>query len=112
MLTLLKIFQDGLCKELFRIQPFCSHCKVAANNLAAVDLPLPGGPVNNQAWEKPGITFPVKASFESAEFHTKVNQAFRDLAKANPDRYIVIDASKPIDEIADLVFNAFKAKRK
>ena len=25
---------------------------------------------------------------------------------------IVIDASKPIDEIADLVFNAFKAKRK
>jgi hypothetical protein len=24
----------------------------------------------------------------------------------------VIDASKPIDEIADLVFNAFKAKRK
>jgi dTMP kinase len=49
---------------------------------------------------------------ESAEFHTKVNRAFRDLAKANPDRYIVIDASKPIDEIADLVFNAFKAKRK
>ena len=49
---------------------------------------------------------------ESAEFHTKVNQAFRDLSKADPDRYIVIDASKPIDEIADLVFNAFKAKRK
>jgi hypothetical protein len=24
----------------------------------------------------------------------------------------VIDASRPIDEIADLVFNAFKAKRK
>ncbi len=49
---------------------------------------------------------------ESAEFHTKVNQAFRDLAKASPERYIVIDASKPIDEIAELVFNAFKAKRK
>jgi len=49
---------------------------------------------------------------ESADFHIKVNQAFRDLAKANPDRYIVIDAAKPVEEIAELVFNAFKAKRK
>ena len=49
---------------------------------------------------------------ESNDFHTKVNQAFRDLAKANPDRYIVIDAVKPVEEISDLVFNAFKAKRK
>lgn len=49
---------------------------------------------------------------ESADFHNKVNQAFRDLAKVNPDRYIVIDAAKPVDEIAELVFNAFKAKRK
>ena len=49
---------------------------------------------------------------ESADFHNKVNQAFRDLANANPDRYIVIDAAKPVEEIAELVFNAFKAKRK
>lgn len=49
---------------------------------------------------------------ESEDFHNKVNQAFRDLAKANPERYIVIDAAKPVDEIADLVFNAFNAKRK
>ena len=48
---------------------------------------------------------------ESADFHTKVNKAFRELAKANPDRYVVIDAAKPVDEIAELVFNAFKAKR-
>ena len=49
---------------------------------------------------------------ESNDFHTKVNQAFRDLAKAYPDRYIVIDAAKPVEEISDLVFNAYKAKRK
>ena len=49
---------------------------------------------------------------ESNDFHTKVNQAFRDLAQANPDRYIVIDAAKPVEEISDLVFNAYKAKRK
>ena len=36
---------------------------------------------------------------ESADFHNKVNQAFRDLAKANPDRYVVMDAAKPVDEI-------------
>ena len=53
-----------------------------------------------------------KLDRESNDFHTKVNQAFRDLAKANPDRYIVIDAAKPVEEISDLVFNAFKAKRK
>ena len=36
-------------QEIHLPQPFCSHCKVAAKSLAAVDLPLPGGPVNNQA---------------------------------------------------------------
>jgi dTMP kinase len=49
---------------------------------------------------------------ESTDFHTKVNQAFRDLANANPDRYIVINAAKPVEEISDLVFIAYKAKRK
>jgi len=49
---------------------------------------------------------------ESEEFHKKVNQAFRDLAAKNPERYIVIDAAKPVEEIAEIVLNAFKVKRK
>ncbi len=49
---------------------------------------------------------------ESEEFHKKVNQAFRDLAEKNPERYIVIDAAKPVEEIAEIVLNAFKVKRK
>jgi dTMP kinase len=37
---------------------------------------------------------------ESKDFHEKVNQAYLDLAKLDPDKYLVIDAELPIDEIA------------
>lgn len=37
---------------------------------------------------------------ESKDFHEKVNQAYLDLAKLDPAKYLVIDAELPIDEIA------------
>jgi dTMP kinase len=37
---------------------------------------------------------------ESAEFHDRVRQAFLDLAAADPDHYLVLDARLPLDEIA------------
>ena len=49
---------------------------------------------------------------ESEDFHNKVNKAYLDLAQKDPERYVVIDASKPVEEIAKLVLNAFLAKRK
>ncbi|MFM8211819.1 MAG: dTMP kinase [Actinomycetes bacterium] len=49
---------------------------------------------------------------ESEDFHNKVNKAYLDLAKKDPARYVVIDASKPVEEIAKLVLDAFLAKRK
>ncbi|MFD1324894.1 dTMP kinase [Micromonospora sonneratiae] len=40
---------------------------------------------------------------ESLEFHERVRYAFLDLAAADPKRYLVLDASRPADEIATAV---------
>ncbi|TDB74824.1 dTMP kinase [Micromonospora sp. KC723] len=40
---------------------------------------------------------------ESLAFHERVRYAFLDLAAADPKRYLVLDAARPIGEIADLV---------
>ncbi len=37
---------------------------------------------------------------ESLAFHQRVRDAFRDLAAADPDRYLVVDATAPIEVIA------------
>lgn len=37
---------------------------------------------------------------ESLDFHERVRQAFRELADAEPDRYLVLDARRPADELA------------
>ena len=40
---------------------------------------------------------------ESLEFHERVREAFLDLAAADPDHYLVLDARGPVDDIADAV---------
>lgn len=40
---------------------------------------------------------------ESIAFHERVRYAFLDLAAADPKRYLVLDASRPVEEIADAV---------
>jgi dTMP kinase len=40
---------------------------------------------------------------ESRAFHDRVRYAFLDLAAADPKRYLVLDASRPADEIAEAV---------
>ncbi|MFC4020968.1 dTMP kinase [Micromonospora sp. GCM10011542] len=40
---------------------------------------------------------------ESVAFHERVRYAFLDLAAADPKRYLVLDASRPADEIAERV---------
>ena len=40
---------------------------------------------------------------ESEEFHGRVRAMFLRLAAAQPERYLVVDASKPVDEIESLV---------
>lgn len=40
---------------------------------------------------------------EAAEFHQRVRHGFLALAAAEPNRFIVIDASQPIEQIADQI---------
>jgi dTMP kinase len=40
---------------------------------------------------------------QSLEFHQRVRQGFLDLAAADPDHYVVLDARAPIDELADAI---------
>lgn len=37
---------------------------------------------------------------ESLEFHQRVRQTFRALAESDPDRYLVLDATRDLDELA------------
>ncbi|MFC4783225.1 dTMP kinase [Nocardioides sp. MAHUQ-72] len=40
---------------------------------------------------------------ESVEFHQRVRAAFLAMAAADPDHYLVLDARRPVEEIADAV---------
>jgi dTMP kinase len=40
---------------------------------------------------------------ESVEFHERVRKAFVEMASADPDHYLVVDAGRPVDDIAALV---------
>ena len=37
---------------------------------------------------------------EASEFHNRVREAYLALAEAEPDRFLVVDAARPVDEIA------------
>jgi dTMP kinase len=50
-----------------------------------------------------------KLEAESISFHDRVRRAFRDLAAAEPDRYVVLDATRDIDELAAAVWSAVGA---
>lgn len=49
-----------------------------------------------------------RLDLEKIEFHDSVRQTFLSLAKRFPDRYVVLDASKPFDEVVNDAYNAIK----
>jgi dTMP kinase len=46
---------------------------------------------------------------ESLEFHTRVREGFLELAKAEPDRIIIIDATQRLDDITRVALKAIDA---
>ena len=40
---------------------------------------------------------------EASEFHDRVRAAYLQLARAEPGRFLVVDASRPVDEIAEAI---------
>lgn len=51
-----------------------------------------------------------RLDLEKLSFHEKVRSAFLDLSQKFKDRYVVIDASKSPEEVADAVFAAIQKK--
>ncbi len=53
-----------------------------------------------------------RMEIQSLDFHMQTQQAFRDLAKNSQVAHIIIDATLPIDEIAQLISDAVIAELK
>ena len=53
-----------------------------------------------------------RLDLEKIEFHDSVRKTFLALAERFKDRYVVLDASKPFDEVVEDAYNAIKAKIK
>ena len=51
-----------------------------------------------------------RLDLEKIDFHNKVRQTFLDLSKRYPDRYVVIDASKSIEEVQKATMDAILAR--
>ena len=51
-----------------------------------------------------------RLDLEKIEFHNKVRRTFLDLSKRYPDRYVVIDASKSIEEVQKATMDAILAR--
>ena len=51
-----------------------------------------------------------RLDLEKIEFHNKVRNTFLDLAKRYPERYVVLDASKPLAEVVEDAYQAIKKR--
>lgn len=51
-----------------------------------------------------------RLDLEKLDFHKKVREYFHLLAKKYPNRYVIIDASKPLNEVVEDAYKAIKAE--
>ena len=51
-----------------------------------------------------------RLDLEKLDFHKKVRETFLELAKSQPNRFVVIDASKSVDEVAKAALEAILAR--
>lgn len=51
-----------------------------------------------------------RLDLEKIEFHRNVRKTFLDLAKRFNDRFVVLDASKPFDDVVKDAYNAIKSR--
>lgn len=91
ILALNQYATDGYYPELtllFDVDPRIGLARIAANK---------GREVN-------------RLDLEKIDFHDSVRKTFLDLAKRFPDRYVVLDASKPFNQVVEDAYNAVKEK--
>ena len=91
VLALNQFATDGFYPDLtllFDLDPRIGLARIAANNNREVN----------------------RLDLEKIEFHDSVRKTFLDLSTRFSDRYVVLDASKPFDEVVQDAYNAIKNK--
>ena len=91
ILALNQYATDGFYPDLtllFDLDPRIGLARIAANNNREVN----------------------RLDLEKIEFHDSVRKTFLELAKRFSDRYVVLDASKPFDEVVQDAYKAIKTK--
>ncbi len=63
-----------------------------------------------RAAERRGRAVADRFETESLEFHTILRQAYREIAEAEPERCVLIDADRPADWIADEIWAVVNAR--
>jgi len=53
---------------------------------------------------------PNRLDLESEAFHTRVRERYLELARSEPGRFVVLDASRPADTLAEAVWSAVSAR--
>ncbi len=51
-----------------------------------------------------------RLDLESKDFHEKVRAGYLQLAKAEPERFVIIDASKSVDEVAEEIWRVVEQR--
>ena len=51
-----------------------------------------------------------RLDLESKNFHEKVRAGYLKIAKEEPERFVVIDASKSIEEVADQIWDVVQKR--
>jgi dTMP kinase len=49
----------------------------------------------------PGAKIEDAIGEESSQFHLRVREGFQEIARANPERIVIIDAARPLDEVIE-----------
>ena len=57
-----------------------------------------------------GVETPTRFDLEAREFHARVRDGYLRIARDEPGRVRVVDASGPVDEIADRVWSAVEGR--
>ena len=53
-----------------------------------------------------------RLDLEKLEFHAEVRQTFQEIAKRFPDRFVIVDASKSLEEVCENVYQIIKSRLK
>jgi dTMP kinase len=74
-----------------------------------LDLPIETGLKRTRARLKGATRGPDRFEGEALEFHRRVRQGFLAIARAEPDRVLVIDATRPLEVVHQDILNAVSA---